>query len=114
MKRLAAALVGVLLTLGLLVGPATTTEAANTTGCRYERGGSTWWGGEWVSARCSGTYFMQPYGKHTFRAYVICDRLGSQPNVVRKGPWSYGGSVSSVGCFAIGDWVILGYGIESR
>ena len=71
---------------------------------------SSWSGGEWVRLFCNGSYFNKPGSR--YRVYVICDRLGWQANVVRYGSWTTKGGYSTRACSAIGDWDVLGYGIN--
>ena len=108
-RRLAAVLAALVLACTGLVITAPTAEAASL-GCRYERGGSSWSGGEWVRLFCNGSYFNKPGSR--YRVYVICDRLGWQANVVRYGSWTTKGGYSTRACSAIGDWDVLGYGIN--
>ena len=108
-RRLAAVLAALVLACTGLVATAPAAEAVSL-GCRYERGGSSWSGGEWVRLFCNGSYFNKPGSR--YRVYVICDRLGWQANVVRYGSWTTKGGYSTRACDAIGDWKLLGYGIQ--
>lgn len=103
----------------LLVGPAapaaSAASTADTLGCRYERGGSRWFGGEWVTVRCSGSKFTgKNQGRYIFRVWAVCDRVGWQADVKRNGPWTHGNGTSGRVCGAIGDWEIKRYGVEWR
>ena len=110
MTRLASVAIAFAVAAAVLVGPdaATASAAPNQLGCRYEKGGS-WWAGEWVRLYCNGKYFTS---KGRYRVYVICDRLGWQPNTIRYGLWTTKGGYSVRACDAIGDWKLLGYGIQ--
>ena len=99
-RRLAAVLAALVLACTGLVATAPAAEAVSL-GCRYERGGSSWSGGEWVRLFCNGSYFNKPGSR--YRVYVICDRLGWQANVVRYGSWTTKGGYSTRACSAIGE-----------
>ena len=43
---------------------------------------------------------------------ALLDRLGWQANVVRYGSWTTKGGYSTRACSAIGDWDVIGYGIN--
>ena len=101
--------------LALPTSAASAASTADTLGCRYERGGSRWFGGEWVTVRCSGSKFTgKNQGRYIFRVWAVCDRVGWQADVKRNGPWTHGNGTSGRVCGAIGDWEIKRYGVEWR
>lgn len=108
-KRIAGALVALIVAAGLVTASAPQAEAAKL-GCTYDTFGNVWFFGEGAGVKCSGDRFKTT--AHKYRVYVICDRVGWQANVVRYGSWEWANARSWAKCGAIGDWERLGYGVQ--
>lgn len=101
--------------LGVSARPAAAAGTSDVLGCKVEHGGAWTLDGEWVKVRCTGVKFSNPkkYGKHSYRAFVWCDRLGWQSDRKDVGSWENSGT-SVARCDAIGDWGAVRWGYEWR
>lgn len=101
--------------LGVSARPAVAAGTSDVLGCKVEHGGAWTLDGEWVKVRCTGVKFTNPkkYGKHSYRAFVWCDRLGWQSDRKDVGSWENSGT-SVARCDAIGDWGAVRWGYEWR
>lgn len=101
--------------LGVSARPAVAAGTSDVLGCKVEHGGAWTLDGEWVKVRCTGVKFSNPkkYGKHSYRAFVWCDRLGWQSDRKDVGSWENSGT-SVARCDAIGDWGAVRWGYEWR
>ena len=101
--------------LGVSARPAVAAGTSDVLGCKVEHGGAWTLDGEWVKVRCTGVKFTNPkkYGKHSYRAFVWCDRLGWQSDRKDVGSWETRGT-SVARCDAIGDWGAVRWGFEWR
>ena len=122
MRRVAGLLAALVLTLtgvvGASIATAPTAQAGSTSDvlrCKVEHGGAWTLDGEWVKVRCTGVKFSNPkkYGKHSYRAFVWCDRLAWQSDRKDVGSWETSGT-SVARCDAIGDWGAVRWGYEWR
>lgn len=107
-----------LLVLALLIpsGTAYAASSSDIMGCKVTRGGVGSWNGEWVKVICDGPKFTKPkkYGKHQYRAFAWCDRVGWQADRKDVGSWQWGRGTSIAYCDAIGDWGAVRWGYEWR
>ena len=101
--------------LGMSARPAVAAGTSDVLGCKVEHGGAWTLDGEWVKVRCTGVKFTNPkkYGRHSYRAFVWCDRLGWQSDRKDVGSWENSGT-SVARCDAIGDWGAVRWGYEWR
>ena len=101
--------------LGMSARPAVAAGTSDVLGCKVEHGGAWTLDGEWVKVRCTGVKFSNPkkYGKHSYRAFVWCDRLAWQSDRKDVGSWETSGT-SVARCDAIGDWGAVRWGYEWR
>lgn len=101
--------------LGMSARPAVAAGTSDVLGCKVEHGGAWTLNGEWVKVRCTGVKFTNPkkYGKHSYRAFVWCDRLGWQSDRKDVGSWETRGTSVAM-CDALGDWGAVRWGFEWR